>query len=92
MESYRTVGTCCKEIVFVVDENDILTSVKFVNGCGGNTQGIAKLSVGRPINEIISKLEGIQCRSGTSCPDQFAKALKSYKEKKANGVSDSAAR
>ena len=22
MESYRTVGTCCKEIVFVVDEND----------------------------------------------------------------------
>ena len=82
MESYRTVGTCCREIVFIVDDNDILTSVKFVNGCIGNTQGIAKLAVGRNINEIISLLEGIQCRAGTSCPDQFAKALKAYRAKK----------
>ena len=67
MESYRTKGTCCREIVFVVDEN---------------TQGIAKLSVGRNIDEIIGLLEGIRCRAGTSCPDQFAQALKQYKAKK----------
>ena len=85
MESYRTRGTCCREIVFVVDDNDVLTSVKFVNGCSGNTQGVARLDVGRKIDEIISLLEGIQCRAGTSCPDQFAKALKEYKEKKAHG-------
>ena len=85
MESYRTRGTCCREIVFVVDDNDVLTSVKFVNGCSGNTQGVARLAVGRKIDEIISLLEGIQCRAGTSCPDQFAKALKEYKEKKAHG-------
>ena len=85
MESYRTRGTCCREIVFVVDDNDVLTSVKFVNGCSGNTQGVARLAVGRKIDEIISLLEGIQCRAGTSCPDQFAKALKKYKEKKAHG-------
>ena len=85
MESYRTRGTCCREIVFVVDDNDMLTSVKFVNGCSGNTQGVARLAVGRKIDEIISLLEGIQCRAGTSCPDQFAKALKEYKEKKAHG-------
>ena len=84
MESYRTRGTCCREIVFVVDDNDVLTSVKFVNGCSGNTQGVARLAVGRKIDEIISLLEGIQCRAGTSCPDQFAKALKEYKEKKAH--------
>ena len=85
MESYRTRGTCCREIVFVVDDNDVLTSVKFVNGCSGNTQGVARLAVGRKIDEIISLLEGIQCRAGMSCPDQFAKALKEYKEKKAHG-------
>ena len=85
MESYRTRGTCCREIVFVVDDNDVLTSVKFVNGCSGNTQGVARLAVGRKIDEIISLLEGIQCRAGTSCPDQFAKALKEYKETKAHG-------
>ena len=79
MESYRTRGTCCREIVFVVDDNDVLTSVKFVNGCSGNTQGVARLAVGRKIDEIISLLEGIQCRAGTSCPDQFAQALKEYR-------------
>ncbi len=86
MESYRTVGTCCREIVFTVDENDVLTMVKFVNGCSGNTQGISRLSVGQKIDDIIAKLEGIQCRAGTSCPDQFAKALKQYKVKKENGT------
>ena len=85
MESYRTRGTCCREIVFVVDDNDVLTSVKFANGCSGNTQGVARLAVGRKIDEIISLLEGIQCRAGTSRPDQFAKALKEYKERKAHG-------
>lgn len=85
MESYRTSGTCCREIIFVVDDNDVLSSVKFVNGCSGNTQGISRLAVGRPIDEVIAKLEGIQCRSGTSCPDQLAKALKAYKAKKAAG-------
>ena len=78
MESYRTMGTCCREIVFTVDENDILTSVRFVNGCSGNTQGISRLAVGQKINDLIAKLEGIKCRAGTSCPDQFAKALKQY--------------
>jgi hypothetical protein len=26
--------------------------------------------------ELISRLEGTQCRGGTSCPDQLAKAVK----------------
>ena len=30
-------------------------------------------------DEVISLLEGIPCRNGTSCPDQLAKALKEYK-------------
>lgn len=84
MNIYRTKGTCSREIIFTVDENDVLKSVKFVNGCSGNTQGISRLVVGRHIDEIISLLGGIQCRNGTSCPDQLAKALSEYKEQRDN--------
>lgn len=83
MESYRTVGTCCRQIIFEV-EDDILTSLKFVNGCSGNTQGVAKLAVGMKIDDIIAKLSGIKCRQNTSCPDQLAKALETYKRNKEN--------
>ena len=79
MESFRTFGVCSRTIDFEV-ENNILTYVKFNGGCLGNTQGIAKLAVGRNIDEIIKLLEGTNCRAGTSCPDQLAKALKQYKE------------
>ncbi len=80
MNSYKTQYTCSREILFDVDENNVLTAVRFVGGCAGNTQGVAKLAVNRPIDEVISLLEGTQCRMGTSCPDQLAKALKAYKE------------
>ena len=79
MEVFKTTGVCSRTIEFEV-ENGILKDVKFNGGCLGNTQGVAKLVVGRPIDEIISILEGTICRSGTSCPDQLAKALKQYKE------------
>ena len=79
MESYKTTGVCSRTIEFEVD-GDILKSVKFIGGCAGNTTGVAKLCVGRTVDDLISTLEGIQCRNGTSCPDQLAKALKQYKE------------
>ena len=82
MESYRTNGTCSRQIIFEV-ENDVLTSLKFVNGCSGNTQGISRLAVGMKIDDIIPKLSGIQCRGNTSCPDQLAKALAEYKKQHA---------
>lgn len=82
MERYKTTNTCSREILFDVDENGILTSVKFCGGCVGNTQGVAKLATGRHIDEVIAATEGIMCRAGTSCPDQLARALKEYKENK----------
>lgn len=85
MESYRTQKTCSKQIIFEV-KDDILTSVKFVHGCSGNTQGIARLAVGMHIDDIIAKLQGIVCRAGTSCPDQLAKALIDYKNRRDNNV------
>lgn len=79
METYQTTGVCSRTIEFDVENNKI-KSVKFNGGCRGNTTGVSKLCVGRDIDEIINLLEGIECRNGTSCPDQFAKALKEYKQ------------
>lgn len=79
MESFKTSGVCARTIEFEVD-GDTLTNVKFIGGCAGNTQGVAKLAKGRKIDEVIELLEGTLCRNGTSCPDQLAKALKQYKE------------
>lgn len=78
MENYKTSGVCSRSIEFEV-KNNIVTSVKFNGGCLGNTTGVARLAVGRNVDELINILEGINCRNGTSCPDQFAKALKAYK-------------
>lgn len=79
METYKTSGVCSRTIDFEI-ENNIIKHVKFNGGCLGNTQGVAKLVVGRSIDEVISLLSGIQCRNGTSCPDQLAKALEQYKQ------------
>lgn len=77
---YKTKGTCSRSIEFEV-ENGILTDIKFIGGCQGNTQGVAALSKGLPVEEVINKLSGIQCGfRGTSCPDQLAIALKRYQE------------
>ena len=52
MQTYKTYGTCCRQINFEV-ENDILTKVEFVGGCPGNTQGVSKLAIGQNIDEMI---------------------------------------
>ena len=78
MESYNTKGTCTRQILFEVN-NNILTDLKFAGGCSGNLKGIARLVVGRDIDGIIEILKGIQCKNGTSCPDQISLALLDYK-------------
>lgn len=77
--SYRTTGTCARNINFEVDGNKV-KNVEFVGGCQGNTSGISKLVENMNIDEVITKLKGIQCRNNTSCPDQLARALEAYKE------------
>lgn len=72
-------GTCSKNLKVEV-EGDVIVSCRFENGCTGNLEGIAKLVCGQTIDAVISQLKGIQCRNGTSCPDQLAKALMEYKE------------
>ena len=81
MQTYTTRGTCSRQINFDVKKDGTVTNVKFIGGCPGNTQAVAKLVEGKSIDEVISLLKGIQCRMGTSCADQLATALIKYKEK-----------
>ena len=83
MESYQTRGTCSRQIIFTVKENK-LVDLKFINGCSGNAQAIARLTIGKDIDEIITTLKGIKCKGNTSCPDQLALALMEYKNKANN--------
>lgn len=75
---YKTQGTCSREIQFEVIDNKV-HNVRFSGGCMGNSQGVSRLVEGMDINEVIKRIEGIDCGGkGTSCPDQLAKALKKY--------------
>ena len=76
--SYPTVGTCSRQIDIELEEG-VIRSVTFTGGCSGNTQGVAALVIGMTVDEAIRRLKGIQCRNGTSCPDQLATALEDYK-------------
>lgn len=72
-------GVCSTQIIVEV-EDGIIKKLTVENGCYGNLQGISKLVKGMKVEEVIKRLEGIDCRGrGTSCPDQIAKMLKSIK-------------
>ncbi len=83
MQTYLTNGTCSRQILFDVTADNKVTNVKFIGGCSGNLQGIAKLVNGQDIDYVIATLKGIKCRGNTSCPDQLTKALENYKAKSA---------
>lgn len=76
---YKPQGVCCQLMQIAVNDG-LVEDVQFMGGCHGNLQGIGKLVKGMPIEEVISKLEGIKCgNKPTSCPDQLTKALVAYK-------------
>lgn len=75
MYTFETKGVCARKIDFTID-NGVVSGVSFEGGCNGNLQGLSTLVEGMKVEEVISKLKGINCKErGTSCPDQLAKAL-----------------
>ena len=82
MYSFKTSGTCSKEIFFNIQDNKI-TDISYDGGCVGNLIVLGDLLNGMEIDDVIEKLEGVKCKNrDTSCPDQLAKALKIYKKTK----------
>ncbi len=79
---YKTTGICAQVIQIQIFDG-IVQNVEFFGGCDGNHKGIVALVKGLTVDEVISKLSGIHCGDrDTSCPDQLAKALILYKNKR----------
>lgn len=69
-------GVCSRRMLVEV-EDGVVKSLQVTGGCSGNLQGISKLVEGMTVEEVIRRLDGINCNGkGTSCPDQLAQALK----------------
>ena len=82
METIKiTPRNVCSQAIEVDHEDGIIKEVRFTRGCPGNTQGVGRLLIGMKLEEAVERLEGIQCRNGTSCPDQLAKGIKEYLHK-----------
>jgi uncharacterized protein (TIGR03905 family) len=77
---FKTHGVCPPEIHFQIDR-DCLADVRFVGGgCPGNALLSGRLLRNRHLDEILGLISGIECRNGTSCPDQLALAIKAVTE------------
>ena len=78
--TYKTKGTCSKEINFDINDN-VITNVSFMGGCPGNLKAISILVDGMTVEDIESKLLGNTCGpKPTSCADQLAKAVRAAYE------------
>ena len=78
---YQTKGVCSRGIHIEVNDDNVVTAVRFTGGCSGNTQGVARLAEGRSVDDVIGILKGIRCgMKATSCPDQLACALEEFKQ------------
>ena len=77
MYNYKCKGTCSTSIDLEITDG-VITFCRINDGCRGNTVGLAKMVVGRKASEVADLLQGTPCRGDTSCPDQLARAIRSY--------------
>ena len=82
MFSYKTKGTCATQIDLEI-EDGVITACAFHRGCRGNTQGLARMVIGRRADEVKEMLRGIPCQGNTSCPDQLSRAIEAYQAQQA---------
>lgn len=86
MYSYKTNGTCSKEITFDI-RDDKVYDIHFEGGCPGNLKMISKILNGWDIDKVIDMCKGNICGfRNTSCADQLAIALEKIKENDKIGV------
>ncbi len=72
-------GVCSRQFIFDL-EDGVIIAVRIIGGCPGNLQGISALLKGMKVDDAIERMKGIRCgMKPTSCPDQIAKGLESYK-------------
>lgn len=77
--TYRPQNVCSRLFEFEIDDGKV-KQLHVTGGCDGNLKGISMLVKDMPVDEVISKLEGLSCGfKPTSCPDQISRALKQFK-------------
>lgn len=85
--TYKTSNTCCKEIVFDIEENIIRNVLFLGGGCPGNLQALPRLVDGMTVEEIRMKLGDIKCGfKNTSCAGELAKAVTEASDKIKLGI------
>ena len=52
----------CSRLFRITIDGDIVKKLEVVGGCQGNLRGISKLVEGMKIDDVIARLEGIECR------------------------------
>ena len=57
--TYKTNGTCSREITFEIEEGKV-KNVQFFGGCNGNLKGISALVEGLDVDDVITRVEGIK--------------------------------
>lgn len=73
--TFKPSGVCSVQIDFDLEDGK-LYNLKFIGGCNGNLKAIGRLVEGRDAAEVAQILRGNDCKGrGTSCADQFAKAI-----------------
>ena len=78
--TYRPSGIYARQLEFDLEDGKV-HNLKFVSGCNGNLKAIGKLCEGQDRDHLIALLRGNDCGGrGTSCADQFARALEMTKE------------
>lgn len=76
---YIPKGVCSRQMIFEIEDDGTIASLQVIGGCNGNLKGISALVKGQKAEDVIARLEGIQCgMKPTSCPDQIARALREY--------------
>ncbi|MDL2287907.1 TIGR03905 family TSCPD domain-containing protein [Oscillospiraceae bacterium OttesenSCG-928-F05] len=74
--TYKTKGTCSREIHVELKPDGTIADVAFKGGCNGNLKGVSTLVKGLRAEDVIGRLRGTECEGkGTSCPDQLSIAL-----------------
>ena len=75
--AFLTCDAVCSQRIDIELDGETVRSVRYTGGCHGNLQGVGALVAGMKKDEVIARLQSINCKGrGTSCPDQLSKALK----------------
>lgn len=88
MFTYSTKGTCSRQILFDVDAENKLHNVRFIGGCGGNLQGIARLVEGKDIDDIPGASLRHQMQKRHFLPRSAFQGVAEYKTERENAAAE----